>query len=151
MSEPGVPGESPESDQESHQTPPLFYQPAKPSGKCAAKIPFLSLPCNEHELGQTLGDGEGQGSLACCGPWGHKESDATGRLNNNISSKIRVFVVERLLHHKEKERGPHFLKNFFLYALFLVFIEFVKIWLLFYVLVSFFHFFFFLLFWPRVM
>ena len=22
-----------------------------------------------------LGDGEGQGSLACCGPWGHKESD----------------------------------------------------------------------------
>ena len=27
---------------------------------------------NEHELGQTLGDGEGQGGLACCSPWGHK-------------------------------------------------------------------------------
>ena len=26
--------------------------------------------CNEHELGQTPGDGEGQGGLACCSPWG---------------------------------------------------------------------------------
>ena len=26
---------------------------------------------NGHELGQTLGNGEGQGSLACCSPWGH--------------------------------------------------------------------------------
>ena len=30
-----------------------------------------------HELAQTLGDGEGQGSLACCSPCGHKESDTT--------------------------------------------------------------------------
>ena len=30
---------------------------------------------NGHELGQTPGDGEGQGSLACCSPWGHKELD----------------------------------------------------------------------------
>ena len=29
-------------------------------------------------LGQTLGDGEGQGGLECCSPWGHKESDTTG-------------------------------------------------------------------------
>ena len=35
-------------------------------------------PCNGHELGQTLGDGEGHGDLACCSPWGHKESDMTG-------------------------------------------------------------------------
>ena len=34
--------------------------------------------CNGHELGQTLGDGEGQGGLICCSPWGHKESDMTG-------------------------------------------------------------------------
>ena len=39
--------------------------------------------CNEHELGQTLGDGEGQGGLARCSPWGHKELDMTGRLNDN--------------------------------------------------------------------
>ena len=39
--------------------------------------------CNEHELGQTPGDGEGQGGLVCCSPCGHKESDMTGKLNNN--------------------------------------------------------------------
>ena len=30
-----------------------------------------------HEFEQTLGDGERQGSLACCSPWGRKESDMT--------------------------------------------------------------------------
>ena len=29
----------------------------------------------EHELGQTLGDGDGQRGQACCSPWGHEESD----------------------------------------------------------------------------
>ena len=28
-----------------------------------------------HEFEQTVGDSEGQGSLACCSPWGHRESD----------------------------------------------------------------------------
>ena len=32
---------------------------------------------NGHEFEQTLGDGEGQGSLACCSPWGRKELDTT--------------------------------------------------------------------------
>ena len=32
---------------------------------------------NEHEFEQTLGDGEGQGSLPCCSPWGRKELDMT--------------------------------------------------------------------------
>ena len=32
---------------------------------------------NGHEFEQAPGDGEGQGSLACCSPWGHKESDVT--------------------------------------------------------------------------
>ena len=40
------------------------------------------------EFKQGLRDGEGQGSLACCCPWGHKESDMTERLNNN--SLLRV-------------------------------------------------------------
>ena len=30
---------------------------------------------------QTPGDSEGQGSLACCSPWGCKESDTTEQLN----------------------------------------------------------------------
>ena len=38
---------------------------------------------NGHEFEQTLGDGEGQGSLTYCSPWGRKESDMTGWLNNN--------------------------------------------------------------------
>ena len=28
-----------------------------------------------HEFEQVPGVGDGQGSLACCSPWGHKESD----------------------------------------------------------------------------
>ena len=38
---------------------------------------------NGHEFEQTPGDTEGQGSLACCSPWGSKESDTTEQLNNN--------------------------------------------------------------------
>ena len=32
---------------------------------------------------QAPGDGERQGRLVCCAPWGHVESDTTERLNNN--------------------------------------------------------------------
>ena len=38
---------------------------------------------NGHEFEQALGDGEGQGSLACFSPWSHKESDMTKLLNNS--------------------------------------------------------------------
>ena len=38
---------------------------------------------NGHEFEQTLGDSEGQGSLACCSPWDHKESDMAEQLNNS--------------------------------------------------------------------
>ena len=30
-----------------------------------------------HEFEHALGVGDGLGSLACCSPWGHKESDTT--------------------------------------------------------------------------
>ena len=36
---------------------------------------------NGDESEQALGDSEGQGRLARCSPWGHKESDMTERLN----------------------------------------------------------------------
>ena len=32
---------------------------------------------NGHEFEQTQRDSEGQGILACCSPWGHKEADTT--------------------------------------------------------------------------
>ena len=46
-----------------------------------------------HEFGQTQEHSEGQGSLACCSSWGHKELDTTYQLNNNnnhlyVESKI---------------------------------------------------------------
>ena len=36
---------------------------------------------NGHEFEQAPGVGDGQGSLACCCPWGHKELDMTEQLN----------------------------------------------------------------------
>ena len=41
---------------------------------------------SRHEFEQTLGDGEGQGSLACCSPWSCKESDTTEQPNNNSNN-----------------------------------------------------------------
>ena len=41
-------------------------------------------------LGQTLGDGEGQGSLVCYSPWDHKEWDMTWQLNNNSNGKTEL-------------------------------------------------------------
>ena len=38
---------------------------------------------NGIEFEQALGDDEGQGSLACCRPRGHKKLDTTERLNSN--------------------------------------------------------------------
>ena len=38
---------------------------------------------NEHEIEQAPGDGEGQGSLACCSPWGCKELSMNQRLKIN--------------------------------------------------------------------
>ena len=38
---------------------------------------------NGHVFEQALEDGEEQGSLACCSPWGAKESDITEKLNKN--------------------------------------------------------------------
>ena len=38
---------------------------------------------NGHGFEKALGDGEEQGDLVCCSPWGCKESDTTERLSNN--------------------------------------------------------------------
>ena len=41
------------------------------------------LPSDGHEFEQALGDSGGQGSVACCGPRGHRELDTTKRVNDN--------------------------------------------------------------------
>ena len=47
---------------------------------------------NEHEFEQAPGDGEGQGSLECCSPWGRKESDTSEQLNNNNWNQKILFL-----------------------------------------------------------
>ena len=44
---------------------------------------------NGHECEKTLGDSEGQGSLACCSPWGRKEPGTTEQLNNTGNPKTK--------------------------------------------------------------
>ena len=46
-------------------------------------------------LNMTVGDGEGEGSLVCCGSQGHKESDTTKQLNNKRSLVGRKITVQR--------------------------------------------------------
>ena len=56
--------------------------------------------CNGHELGQTWGDGEGQRGLECCSPWGRKELDTNGWLNNNnpilCYNHLNFFILPNL-------------------------------------------------------
>ena len=49
---------------------------------------------DRHELGQTSGGGERERGLVSFSPWGHKESDTTGQLNNSnhILSYIYVYM-----------------------------------------------------------
>ena len=47
-----------------------------------------------HEFEQTPGDDDGQGSLACCSPWGRKELDTTEQLNN-----IVMYLLDHEVQH----------------------------------------------------
>ena len=52
---------------------------------------------NGHEFEQAPGDCEGQGSLLCCSPWYHKESDKTEWLNNNKASwSLKIAFCEKV-------------------------------------------------------
>ena len=42
---------------------------------------------NGHEFEQTPGDSGGQGNLACCSPWGCKESYMTQQFNKDLNNK----------------------------------------------------------------
>ena len=53
---------------------------------------------NGHEFEQTRGDGEGQGSLACCISWGRKESDMTQQLNDNNYMYKYIFIIRRCMY-----------------------------------------------------
>ena len=61
---------------------------------------------NGHEFHQAVGDGKRQGTLACCSPRGHKESDMTEWLNNNppLLTPVSVswVVHKQELTHRQK-------------------------------------------------
>ena len=77
------------------------------------------LRLNGHEFEQTAGDSEGQRSLECCSPWGHKESDTTERLNNMAGHMAKpglkgwknkphlLMGGVTKLHYKVQERRGH--------------------------------------------
>ena len=67
---------------------------------------------NGHEFEQAPGVGDGQGSLACCSPWGHKESDTTERLNRteaNEKKKKKSVLIKR--NHGSFYTSFHFFSN----------------------------------------
>ena len=57
-----------------------------------------------HEFGQALGVGDGQGSLACCSPWGRKELDTTEWLNWTDSCVCNWHLANPLADSKPLER-----------------------------------------------
>ena len=71
---------------------------------------------NGHEFGQALGDGEGQGGLACYSLWGRRESDTTERLSNKtrLCSRQGPYVWTIVSLHMQSESSTrHLLKFFF--------------------------------------
>ena len=50
---------------------------------------------NGHEFEQTLGNGEEQGSLACCSPWGFKELCITEQLNSNNKQRLIAIITDK--------------------------------------------------------
>ena len=61
---------------------------------------------NGHGFGWTPGVGDGQGALACCGSWGHKESDTTERLNWTELNWTSICKCD--VKHSEWVRKPPF-------------------------------------------
>ena len=71
--------------------------------------------CDGHELGQTSGDGEGQRGLVCHIPWGQKESDTTGWLDNNNNDKPTANIIFKdeknffpVRSKQEKDANSHY-------------------------------------------
>ena len=60
----------------------------KEKGTTEGKIVERHHGLNGHEIEQTLGNSEGQGSLACCRPWGGKELNTTEWLNSKWDTSV---------------------------------------------------------------
>ena len=51
---------------------------------------------NGHGFGWILGVGDGQGGLACCSSWGHKELDMTGQLSTHTGCFKKNFKRQNI-------------------------------------------------------
>ena len=56
------------------------------------------------EFKQTLGNSEGQGSLACCSPWDHKEFDTTEQLNWAELNQV-ILTIQQFKHSYKYNQG----------------------------------------------
>ena len=71
---------------------------------------------NGHEFELTPGVGDGQGSLACCSPWGRKEWDTTEQLNwtECLDKDVRKVEIRREVQDELGTRiKGHFFSLFF--------------------------------------
>ena len=59
---------------------------------------------NGHEFEQALGDGDGQGGLVCCSPWGHKVLDTNERPNNKNMHSNEDPAQPKINYFLKKER-----------------------------------------------
>ena len=62
---------------------------------------------NGHETEQTRGDTERLGGLACCSPWGCKESDTTWRLNNSVKYAKTIISCVSIVVGPQNEKQNH--------------------------------------------
>ena len=61
-----------------------------------------------HEFEQTLGDSEGQGSLACCSPWGRQEPVTTQQLNrsrNETCPGLHPLCIQNITVYSQRLLG----------------------------------------------
>ena len=61
---------------------------------------WMTSPVDGHEFEKAPGVSDRQGSLACCSPWDHKESDTTERLNWNWHTNIDILPIEKICWSK---------------------------------------------------
>ena len=70
-----------------------------------------------HEFEQALGVGDGQGSLVCCSPWGHKGSDMIEWLNwTDLLLPITVVSWVLVSSYTSENRGTEWLSDFLKYT-----------------------------------
>ena len=82
-----------------HLTRPWCWERLREGGEGATEDEMVGWHhwLNGHKFWETPGVGGGQGGLACCSPWGRKESDTTERLNWTDSIKAFLWLVHPIL------------------------------------------------------